>query len=68
MKKPLLGENIVTPQRHPFGNKLEGRSWIRTIDNAPLTLIDILTDMEKNGGYNLSRYERIVDDELWQTY
>lgn len=68
LKMPLLDENIVTPQRHPFGNKLEGRSWIRTMDNAPLTLIDILTDMEKNGGYNLSRYERIVDDELWKTY
>jgi len=63
-----LSEHIVTPQRHPFGNKIQGHSWIRPLDNAPLTLIDILSDMEKNGGYNLSRYERIVDDEIWKTY
>lgn len=68
LRKPLLDENIVAPQRHPFGNKIQGHSWIRALDNAPLTLTAIMTDMENSGGYNLSYYERVVDEKLWETY
>lgn len=68
LKKPLLSESVTGPQRHPFGNKTQGHSWIRSVGNSKLNLINIVTDMEKTGSYNLTNYERIVDDSLWTTY
>ena len=69
LKAALLHQNVVGPQRHPFGNKQRGESFIRARGNAKLTLIDVTTDMEETGSsYEFTNYERIVDDELWKTY
>lgn len=69
LKGELLHQNVVTPQRHPFGNKQAGLSFIRARGISKLTLIDVTTDMEETGSsYEFTNYERVVDDELWRTY
>jgi hypothetical protein len=66
LKEDLVEESVVNPQRHPFGNRDVGHSFIRAHENAMFALPRVLTDMDAN--YNFTHYERIVDNNLWSTY
>ncbi len=69
LKKELLHQNVVRPQRHPFDNKQRSFSFIRARGIAKLTLIDVTTDMGETGSrYEFTNYERVVDYELWKNY
>lgn len=65
-KEKLLDENVIKPQRHPFGNTDVGHSFIRPLEGAKLALGNVLSDMDIN--HNFTHYERVVDDALWQNY
>ena len=65
-QEKLIAESIVSPQRHPFGNRDIGHSLIRALDSAELSLSKVIGDMGSD--YNLSHYQRLIDDDLWKTY
>jgi len=65
-KETLIEENVTHPQRHPFGNRDVGQSFIQPLNGAKLTLAPVIADMDKN--YNFTHYERVVDDQLWSHY
>jgi hypothetical protein len=68
LREPLLSEDVVNPQRHPWGNK-EGAQWfIKTRNGAKLTLRYAVEDWEKNGLDKLQRHEYVWDDSLADTY
>jgi hypothetical protein len=65
-QEQLIQQDVVKPQRHPFGNRDIGQSFIRSLGDTELTLTSLVSDM--GASYELTRYERIVDDKLWDSY
>ena len=65
-KENIIDENVLNPQRHPFGNRLLGQSFLRAEENATLTLVRVIADMDSN--HNFAHYERVVDEQLWSNY
>lgn len=67
--KKLISEDIVHPQRHPFGNKNESRLFIKSKDGtAPLTLKDVLEESDGQGLKKDGLYEYHFDNTLNLTY
>ena len=69
--KSFIPEDVVSPQRHPFGAKEGGRWIIKRKDGAVLfPLQDILNDFDEHGIHNLERYEYVFDttNKLVKTY
>lgn len=64
----LINENIVNPQRHPYGNKEEGRFFVKAKGNNKVNLKDILSDIQKNDFYNMENYEIVHDEVLTENY
>jgi hypothetical protein len=67
--KELLNENVVAPQRHPFGNKRGGRYIIKRKDgNNTFDLRDLLNDFNNNGFRTPEKYEHVFDDSIIKNY
>lgn len=65
----LLQEDVVAPQRHVFLNKEEIGVFIKPYyEGAKLVLRDGLDDFEKNGIYQLKKYQPIADKALEASY
>jgi hypothetical protein len=65
----LLNENVVAPQRHPFGNKRGGRYIIKRKDgNNTFDLRDLLNDFNNNGFRTPEKYEHVFDDLIIKNY
>jgi len=66
---PHITENVVHPQRHFFGNKEEGRWFIKRKDGGTsFSLKDIMIDFNKNGFRTSENYEIVFDKNLSATY
>lgn len=68
LNEELLRENVVNPQRHPFGSKYQGYSVIQALNNAKLRLIDVITDTEQTGYTEFTNYERVPGEQYWDSY
>jgi hypothetical protein len=67
--KSLIQENVIHPQRHFFGNKKEGRWFVKRKDgNNSFSLKDLLNDFNENGFRTPKKYEQVYDDSLVTTY
>ena len=68
----LLGEDVVHPQRHFFGNKMRGTRFISPKDpTTPLNLRTVLTDANSSEDENrlrLDRFEWVTDSSLTKDY
>lgn len=61
----LLDENIVNPQRHFWGNKIQGTLMLKHRDNNhPFNLKDMLKDFSENNFNVPERYEQIFNYDL----
>jgi hypothetical protein len=56
-KKDLLNLDVVNPQRHFFGNREEGRWFIKPKPGNALNIKDVLSDFNKNDIHNTENYE-----------
>lgn len=59
----LINENVVSPQRHPFGNKEGSTFFIRAKGSNTLNLKDVLSDTQKNDFYKMENYD-FVDGKV----
>ena len=67
--KSYLQEDVVSPQRHPFGTKQGGRCMIKRKDGVKsFPLKDLLDDFDKHGFGSPERYEHIFDNSIAQNY
>ena len=67
--KHLLQEDVVNPQRHPFGNKHGGRCIVKRKDGVDLfPLKDLLDDFDEHGFGTPERYEHVFDNSITQGY
>lgn len=64
----LISEQVVNPQRHPFGNKEETGFFITGKGSMKLNLKDILSDIQKNNIYQMENYQSIHDEALTKDY
>jgi hypothetical protein len=64
----LINENVVNPQRHPFGNKEGSRFFIKAKGSNKLNLKDVLSDIQKNDIYQMENYESVYDEALTKNY
>lgn len=62
----LISESVVNPQRHPFAGEYVGHSFIRALEVDELKLVSVMSDM--NSDCEFTKYERIVDQNLTDTY
>ncbi len=64
--KDLLMMDVVSPQRHFFGNMQECRNFIKAKEGFTINLKDVLQDFNGNDIYSIKNYEfewdRKVDD------
>lgn len=64
LKKDLLHEDVVNPQRHPFGNKRGGAYFIEpSAQGVKLNLKEVIADFS-NGIRNLKNYKYVHDKGL----
>ena|SRR3989344_4101142 len=69
LPESLIQGNIVHPQRHFFGNKKEGRWFVKRKDGSnSFSLKDLLNDFNKNGFRTPKDYEIVFDTNLGATY
>ena len=67
--RALIQENVERPQRHFFGNKQEGRTFIRNKDGSNrFSLIDLLNDFDSNGFRSPKKYDHLSDKKLHANY
>ncbi len=67
--KPYIQEDVVSPQRHPFGTKQGGRCIVKRKDAAKsFPLKDLLDDFDEHGFGTPERYEHVFDNSLAQSY
>jgi hypothetical protein len=67
LKQPLLELNVVSPQRHPWGN-IEGGSWfIKAKNSDGLSLKKVLADFAEND-VDLQHYEILDSSSFEATY
>lgn len=67
-KKNLLHEDVVRPQRHPFGNKKGGAYFIEPkAPGATLALKEVIADFS-NGIRNLEKYKYVHDSKLTDNF
>ena len=64
----LISENVVHPQRHPFGNKEGSRFFIRAKGSNKLSLKDILSNIQKTGIDQMDNYEYVHDEARTKNY
>ena len=65
----ILNEDVVSPQRHFFGNKEECRSFVKSKDGScGLTLKEVMKDFNENDLYNPKNYDHVFCEELYKTY
>jgi hypothetical protein len=64
----LIHEDIVRPHRTFWGNKEEGRFFIRSKNGGPLALKEFLAEVKANDLYRLPNYEFVYDDTLTAEY
>ncbi|KKQ95678.1 MAG: hypothetical protein UT20_C0024G0007 [Candidatus Levybacteria bacterium GW2011_GWA1_39_11] len=67
--KSLLQEGVTHPQRHFFGNKREGRWFVKRKDGiSSFSLKDLLSDFNENGFRTPKSYEIVFNKNLSTTY
>lgn len=66
--KKLLAEDVVHPQRHPFGNKSVMRDFIKARNPADFDLKVLLQDYDENGFRNPQKFENYFEEGLRDTY
>lgn len=64
----VINENVVNPQRHPWGNKECSTFFIRAKGGSRLILKDVLSDTQKNDFYQMENYEIVDDRALTENY
>lgn len=66
----LLQENVTNPQRHPMNNRDQASGFIKAIGGAPLNLVDVMHDLERNENNinNLENYACVIDDGISEKY
>ena len=67
LRERPINENVVSPQRHPYGNMDEWAGFIRPESQAPLRLKPVLGafDVDEN---NPEGYEIVPPDDRPTTY
>ncbi|MFH1402312.1 MAG: hypothetical protein ABIG87_01660 [Patescibacteria group bacterium] len=69
LSESLIQEDIVHPQRHPFGNKKAGIFFLKCKNGTQLfRLKDILNDFSGEWAHNLKNYEQVSGADLSNTY
>ena len=63
-QEQLIHENVVHPQRHPFGNREGWRGFIKAMDRSELNLKDVLAEFEEKDLGGLERYS-LEDGAIW---
>jgi hypothetical protein len=69
----LIGSDVIStgtvdPQRHPHGNKMVGRFFLRPKESAtPLRLREVVADFEANN-HHAEKYDYVHDDSLTKNY
>ena len=64
----LVREEVVHPQRHPFGNWEESRFFIRAKGMHRLGLKEVLADLHKNGLDKMQYFEYVDNSSLASDY
>lgn len=65
----LINNDVVSPQRHFFGNKEEANMFIRPINpNIVVSLKDVLEDFSDSKLNKVRKYEGVYNQELNNTY
>ncbi|MFA5022805.1 MAG: hypothetical protein WC385_01540 [Candidatus Paceibacterota bacterium] len=64
LKEKLLATDIIKPQRHFFGNKEEGRWFIKPKQGNQINIKDVLKDFNENGIHDIKNYEYEWDKEI----
>jgi hypothetical protein len=67
-KNSLIPENITNPQRHLFGNKEEGKTFVKKINPSVFNLKDMLKDFGENGWDKPKSHCHIFNKDLNSTY
>jgi hypothetical protein len=69
LNQKILEEDVVSPQRHPFGNKNESNNYIRSRSSTSnLNIYSILKDFDTNDIHNLKDYEYVFDESVTMKY
>lgn len=70
LSTPLISEQVIHPQRHPFRNRMQWRGFIKKLMNKPFDLRDVLVEFDiRNGWRNEEKYTDNFDSsELMETY
>lgn len=69
--QPYIQEDVISPQRHPFGAKRVGRCIVKRKDGLKsFSLKDLLNDFDEHGFGTPERYDHVFDTEsrLIKTY
>ena len=66
LKKDLINEHVVNPQRHPSSGEYVGHSFIRAQESAKLQLTDVISDLDESSEF--TKYERVVNQDLIDCY
>ena len=65
----LIHENVINPQRHPFGNKKGCKTFVKIKDsNNSFNLKDLVKDFNNNEFRTSEKYEDVFDEKLDSTY
>jgi hypothetical protein len=70
LSKPLLNTQVVQPQRHPWGNKVEWHGFIKKLESGTFDLKDVLEVYDESNGWKMrDKYDDNFDDQgLYKTY
>ncbi len=69
LKEELIDEGIVAPQRHKFGNKNGGNSFVQSnTDLNDLNLKMVLGALNTSGMFDEEKYTRVYDKKLTTNY
>jgi hypothetical protein len=64
----VISTDTVDPQRHPYGNKMVGRFFLRPKERSTqLRLRDVVADFEAND-HHATKYDYVHDDKLTKNY
>ncbi len=69
LNKKLLHDDVVNPQRHPFGNKIESRDFVKLIEKTlSFSLKSVLDNFSEKGFKDTSKHEHYYIPDFANTY
>lgn len=65
LKGNLISDNVVSPQRHFWGNKEEVRLFLEPVNNATVSIISIVEEFKVKGFAGSNKYRYITPPEKY---